>query len=75
MSAPLQRLLANPVVAILRGVTPDTVLGVHLWSMVSQLLQRMNYFCKAYTYLNTLKDPGIIMRLDVSASFCCINAN
>ena len=28
MSAPLQRLLANPVVAILRGVTPDTVLGV-----------------------------------------------
>ena len=28
MSAPLQRLLAHPVVAILRGVTPDTVLGV-----------------------------------------------
>ena len=28
MSALLQRLLANPVVAILRGVTPDTVLGV-----------------------------------------------
>ncbi len=28
MSAPLQRLLANPVVAILRGVTPDAVLGV-----------------------------------------------
>jgi 2-dehydro-3-deoxyphosphogalactonate aldolase len=28
MSAPLQHLLAHPVVAILRGVTPDTVLGV-----------------------------------------------
>ena len=28
MSAPLQRLLADPVVAILRGVTPETVLGV-----------------------------------------------
>ena len=28
MSAPLPHLLAHPVVAILRGVTPDTVLGV-----------------------------------------------
>lgn len=28
MSAPLQHLLAHPMVAILRGVTPDTVLGV-----------------------------------------------
>jgi 2-dehydro-3-deoxyphosphogalactonate aldolase len=28
MNAPLTQLLANPVVAILRGVTPDTVLGV-----------------------------------------------
>jgi len=28
MSAPLRRLLADPVVAILRGVTPETVLGV-----------------------------------------------